>query len=423
MNDQERRGARAEWLILAAAGAVSLLPYLANHHYFARMYWFGDEFDLIDQIDRIGFWKWVGLAFAENFVPLFKVLWGGAVICFHGSYAAMLALVWLTHAANVVLLGRLLRACGLGWAPVLLALAAFGLAPSNLETLAWSVQWSAMLAVTFMLAGLDLVLRGRGGTPGAVSNSAASALAFSRGVLTGPLIALAAVCSSGERIARRAAAAAWIMAPSVAVAILITVLVPSGNQDHMAGHWLDAAVYGTWYFALNPAHQLFGVESWGPRTAAALLLAKLLLMAWCLARSRGRVRLLFVLLLLFDLGNAALLGVGRFHTGLPTVISSRYQYASLIAVAPFAAFWADAVLGRLLRKDLLRSAFAAVLVALSAWSMLAQWPARIREFSDWRGVRSREIFMDGTSKSNDVPGFPGFPMARAKEIVRKYSLH
>jgi hypothetical protein len=146
-------------------------------------------------------------------------------------------------------------------------------------------------------------------------------------------------------------------------------------------------------------------------------------MAWCLARSRGRVRLLFVLLLLFDLGNAALLGVGRFHTGLPTVISSRYQYASLIAVAPFAAFWADAVLGRLLRKDLLRSAFAAVLVALSAWSMLAQWPARIREFSDWRGVRSREIFMDGTSKSNDVPGFPGFPMARAKEIVRKYSLH
>ncbi len=31
---------------------------------FSRLYWFGDEFDLIDQIDRLGFWRWVWLAFA-----------------------------------------------------------------------------------------------------------------------------------------------------------------------------------------------------------------------------------------------------------------------------------------------------------------------------------------------------------------------
>ena len=88
---------------------------------FSRLYWFGDEFDLIDQIVRLGFWRCVWLAFAENFVPLFKVLWGGSVVLFRGSYAVMIALVWLTHALNVGLLGRVMRTCGMRWASVVLA--------------------------------------------------------------------------------------------------------------------------------------------------------------------------------------------------------------------------------------------------------------------------------------------------------------
>ena len=58
----ERR--TGEWRLLVFAGLVSLLPYVLNRGLFSRLYWFGDEFDLIDQIDRLGFWRWVWLAFA-----------------------------------------------------------------------------------------------------------------------------------------------------------------------------------------------------------------------------------------------------------------------------------------------------------------------------------------------------------------------
>jgi len=52
-----------------------------------------------------------------------------------------------------------LRAAGAGWFATLLALGLFSLTPGNLETLGWTVQWSAVLATTFLLLGLDLQQR------------------------------------------------------------------------------------------------------------------------------------------------------------------------------------------------------------------------------------------------------------------------
>src|ERR1039458_228114 len=68
-------GSSDRWILLAA-GCLALAPFVAYHRLFGRLYWFGDEFDLIDQIDRIGFWRWIWLVFAANFVPVFKLLWG-----------------------------------------------------------------------------------------------------------------------------------------------------------------------------------------------------------------------------------------------------------------------------------------------------------------------------------------------------------
>jgi hypothetical protein len=181
-------GSSDRWILLAA-GCLALAPFVAYHRLFGRLYWFGDEFDLIDQIDRIGFWRWIWLVFAENFVPVFKLLWGGGVLAFGGSYLAMVATVWLTHALNVALLGRVMRTCGLSWVAVICAQVAFGLSPANIETLAWTVQWSAVLSVTFMLLAFDGFFRAPSG-PASFAWSAASALSFSRGVLAGPLLAL-----------------------------------------------------------------------------------------------------------------------------------------------------------------------------------------------------------------------------------------
>ncbi|MBK8857593.1 MAG: hypothetical protein IPN11_07875 [Opitutaceae bacterium] len=66
-----------------------------------------------------GLWEWTGRVFSENFVPLFKLLWGGAALLFDGSYAAMIWLLWLTHGLNTMLLGRVILRAGFPWLAIL----------------------------------------------------------------------------------------------------------------------------------------------------------------------------------------------------------------------------------------------------------------------------------------------------------------
>lgn len=417
------QGRTGEWRVLALAGVASLAPYIVFHAQFARLFWFGDEFDLIDQFDRMGFWKWVWLVFAENFVPVFKVLWGGAVFAFGGSYGGMMALVWLTHAVNVALLGRLMRTCGLSWIAVFLAQAVFGLAAVNLETLGWSVQWSAILSVTCMLASLEGIFRS-GRTAGPLAWATASALSFSRGVLTGPLAALGRfLLGTSEAPAVRLRRAAPYLVPAIVVGALISLLA-AGNHKHMAGHVGEAAVYGLWYFCLNPVHQLLAVESWGWRTTVLLGVLKVLVIAWSLREARGNARIFFVLLVAFDLGNAALLGIGRYHTGIQTTVSSRYQYASLLAMMPIVGFWADELSRRYLPATTIRQTIWTAALLVLAVHLVRAWPGELEGFTTWRGSDSRRILLvEASPDPRGVPGIPFLPMARAKELITKYHLH
>jgi len=415
--DPEQRGARDLWFPLGF-GLLALVPLAANLGLFRRLFWFGDEFDLIDQIDRMGFWSWMWLAFAENFVPLFKALWGAGVFVFHGSYLAMLVVLWLTHALNVALLGRVMRACAVPWAGIAVALVVFALTSVNIETLAWTVQWSAVLSTAFMLLALDSHLRSPFGRM-SYAWVAASALSFSRGVLTGPLLAMAGAWPGEGGGRRRYLKCAAYVVPAAAVAAAI-VLLASGNHRHPGGHLGDAAVYGLWYYLLNPGYLMLGVGSWGWHTVAALGACKLALVAWALARSRGRQRLLFCVLVASDVGNAVLLGIGRYHT----VVSSRYQYASLVGIAPILGFWACTLLDR---APLPRAAkpwgLFAVLAAVAA-VMCANWRADLQAFTFARGVESRRILLS-ESKPADyaVPGIPFMPTSRAREIIAEYNLH
>jgi hypothetical protein len=409
---------RDGWLLLGSA-CLALIPYVAHLGVFDRLFWFGDEFDLIDQMDRLGFWHWVWLVFAENFVPAFKVLWGGGVLLFGGSYAAMICAVWLIHALNVWLLGRVMRACDLPWASVFLAQAAFGLTSGNIETLGWSVQGSAVLSVTFMLLALLGFLTARA-RPASYAWSAASALSFSRGVLTGPVLACASLfAEDGRRLVR---AAAYIV-PSVIVALLILGLA-TGNQRHMGGHWADAAVFGSWCYCLNPLYLLLRVESWGWRTVAVLGLLKVALVAWSLARSSGRLRLLFAIMVALDIGNAVLLGIGRYHTGLTSTVSSRYQYAALICLAPLGGYLFAVLCGRVRGPALVRHALAPVLLILFAAALCRQWSGALEPFTEQRGTESRRIlFAEAAPAADSVPGIPGLPMDRAKALIERYRLH
>lgn len=415
---------RRENGILIGLGVLSLLPLALNHAMFARLFWFGDEYQLIDQIDRLGFWAWLWRAFAENFVPLFKAMWGGGVILFHGSYFAMVLIVWLTHALNVVLYGRVMRAFGLGWLATLFSTVFFGLSSGNLETLAWTVQWSAVLSVTFLLLAIESLVR-RPFSLAGVLWCAASALSFSRGVLTGPLAALGSLLPGmgGEPVSsrRRAAFRAACVLAAVVVALLILRL-STGNHHHMRGHFGDALAFATWYYCMNPTHYLFSVDSVGWHTVALLGIGKAALVAWALVRSRGRPRALFVLLVAFDLGNAVLLGIGRFHTGYLASISSRYQYASLVGILPLAGFWLAAQWGRLPGGPAPRRAAALAVLGVCACFMCRNWTAVLDPFTAWRGTDSRRALVLG-SEPGPVPGIPGMTRERARELIRQYHLH
>jgi hypothetical protein len=418
----ETPGPSDRWILLAT-GLLALAPFVAYHRMFGRLYWFGDEFDLIDQFDRLGFWHWMWLVFAENFVPLFKLLWGGAVFVFGGSYAAMLTIVWLTHAVNVALLGKLMRTCGFSWVAVLTAQAAFGLTKANLETLAWTVQWSAVLSLTFLLLALDCFFRSPyGRSP--IAWGAASALSFSRGVLTGALLALGCAWPGFRAgFLKRAAHAAAYLLPAIAVGFLITVLA-AGNHQHMKGHEAEAGVFALWYYCLNPAHYVLSVESWGPRTVTILGLCKFALAGWAILQSRGSQRLLIILMVAFDLGNAVLLGIGRYHTGLLAAGSSRYQYASLIGIVPAFGFWLSRQWERLPGPGALRNlAFAALLCVTSVF-LIRQWPQELDPFTASRGSDSRRtLLVDPFPAPNSVPGIPGLPVEKAKALIAKYHLH
>lgn len=419
-----RNAQRREPWILGGAALLTFAPLVLYWGAFGRMFWYGDEFDLIDQSDRFGLWHWTWSPFAENFVPLFKVLWRGAVGLTGGSYLAMITLVWAIHALNVALLGRVLRRCALSWTVVMLTLSLFGLAPTHVETMTWTVQSSAVLSITFMLLALDSLVA-RPFRPASYAWVAASALSFSRGVLTGGLLALGGLwpgMAPGSWI-RRALLSAVYLVPAVVVAGVIAVYA-GGNQHHMQGHWGEAAVFGSWYYFLNPGELLLGVESRGWHTIAVLGAAKLALVAWTLVRSRGRARMVFGVFVLSDLANAVLLGIGRYHTGLDAALSSRYQYASLLGIAPLFAFWVEAQVARLPLSRLVREAALAAAVAALAVTFCVQWKPQIELYSRWRGSDSRQILLvDPAPDPYSVPGIPFMKMSRARELIWEHSLH
>lgn len=405
-----------------------------------ELFWFGDDFMHVNQIAEMGFWHWLWEPFAENIVPVFKLAWGGALFAFGGSYFAVLALMALTHAFNTWCLGRVLTRAGLPWLAVALTQLVFAVSVVNLETLGWSVQWSAILATTFLLLGLLWQQTHRDDT-GRWSlrthaplwlAAAASACCFSRGVLTGGVLALAVLTPLLEarhrsQWARRALLAALALAPAVAVVALI--MRTSGNHVQMTGHWLEAARWAAGFFLVNPGYHLLGYADLNTSAVATLSAVKLGVLAGGFYFAHGRLRQFLLLLLAYDLGNAVLLGVGRYHTGFGAVVNTRYYYGSLLAVLPFAGICVARGLEFLAAaaptRARLRHALAAVLLlGLLAFS-LAQWPRALEPFAQSRGTELRRVMFDPAlaAPTEMVPALDFMPVERAKALVRAYDLH
>ncbi|MDQ5980503.1 MAG: hypothetical protein QG602_3480, partial [Verrucomicrobiota bacterium] len=428
------RPGRMRWLF-AAAGGTALAPFLIWHGSFRELFWFADDLFLLDQMAQMGTGAWIGQVFSENYVPLFKSLWAAAVFGLGGSYPLMLALLWLTHAANVALFARLLARVGFPLAATLPAVTVFALTPGNIETLGWAVQWSAILATHFLLLGLCWWEAHRDRlTPFSWRLhlplglfAAASACSFSRGVLTGPVLAagllLPALLAADRRALLRGLPGALLcLLPAVVVAVLIK-LNSSGLHQQLGKDWGMVLEFGLSYFLLNPWHSLLG----GSVHPAALLFSASLKVgtlggALWLARGHGRVVLL--ILLSYDLGSSLLLGIGRHDTGFLAAMSSRYQYSSLLGSLPFLAIVLAAGLERLPAGRLRAVAGGIVLLAAAAFC-LKGWPATLAEFTGWRGTELRALLAAPATSdpSVRVPALDFMHIERAKALQRTYHLH
>ncbi|MFT3830902.1 MAG: hypothetical protein QM691_14460 [Opitutaceae bacterium] len=417
-------------------GLIALAPFVLWHGEFVKLIWFADDLFLVDEISRLGLWQWLCVFFTESFVPLFKLGWGGALHAFGGSYLALLTLLWLTHALNVALLGRLLLRLGLPWFAAVAAQVVFALTPGNLESLAWSVQWSALLATTFLLLGL-LVLENdpaRDRRPSWRTTAllalcaTASACSFARGVLTGGVFAVAVLAPAAldrdwRALLRRTPAALCALAPAVAVALAI-LLIPQGNQRHLDGHLFEVAQFAATFLFLSPGPQLCGADV---TFATALLFGatKIALVAGGLLVARGRMRPLLLALLAYDCGNAVLLGIGRYHTGALAALGQRYLYGSLLATLPFAGFLLAHVATRFVAAVRLRAALAAALLLMLTVHFLRGWPAALAPFVAWRGTEMRALLAAPYNPAPDakVPALDFMHLERAKALQRAYDLH
>ncbi len=447
-----KRPQRLQAVILLLVLLISITPFLLNLHLFRRLFWFGDELYLLSELRHKSFSAWSLDTFAENFVPLFKLAWGGLVYFFDGNYFGLVVTVWCTHLCNVGLLYLLMLR--LGAAPLSGALAALtlGVSWSNIETLGWTVQWSAVLAISFFLLTAYVFLLSWD-TP--EDNRVrriimvfliclAGVLSFSKGVINGlSLFAYGLLCAwvlpRGRAVFLGFTAAAII--PSVFVGLII-YFNAAGNHHSVlqseAVTLLHMAEYALYYFCCNPCARLFGLEI--PAEGSLSLLFSLgalklffVYYAFLAARRAANSKrlLFFCLLVIVDCLTSGIIGIARFHEGIASAVSSRYQYSSLVSFAPCFAFTIEAWLRRVtaIRP---RAAAPMLLAGTAMWIALIAWPwrAQMRDWSQWRGTQGRALFFKGKLDEQRPPQYGpwiGLPKMLSTEeahaTIEEFNLH
>src|SRR5512140_917156 len=133
-----------------AAALVSLLPLLIFWRDFQQLFFFHDDWELLNGYSTQTLTQWLAQPFlAEGILPLFKLFWITAVQWLGGGYTAMIVLLWLTHCLISILFGRTLSRLGMPDVAAAFAVLLFALSWTNIETLVWSLQWSAQLGLLF----------------------------------------------------------------------------------------------------------------------------------------------------------------------------------------------------------------------------------------------------------------------------------
>lgn len=434
----ENKITKNDRLVLIALSLLSLWPLVAYRRLFKKLFWFGDELDLLSQVDRQGIWNWLWTPFAENFVPLWKIIWITLVQLVNGSYWHLIEVVWLTHAFTAFIFGFLLLRVGVPKFGAYFGAICFGFAWTNIESLGWMVQSSAIWSLTFLLLAF------LSATYISENNQfkirvftliflSASAFCFARGVLAGPVVAMFLLSFgylSGD-YKKHLTSAILSVIPAILVLILISTLA-GGNHQHLSDVGGEKIYkmfeYGSHVFLLNPLSQLLGFEGDGRDDLVWLGAIKIIILAtsfyWALKCKQNQILTAALsAFLILDLGNATLLGLGRFHEGLPAATGWRYQYTSLIATLPFYATFFGALCGAMVSRFRIGVVLTWILLSSISYMVTYQWGARMQHWSEWRGREGRQALLKLNPAHRNWLGVPpNVSFDRALELVKIYKL-
>ena len=394
------------------AAIASVLPFFLCIRQFRLLYWFHDDWHLLNDWTNLGASAFILQPMAEHFAPVFKLLWMGAVHATGGSYFAMLALGWATHLAVMLLFATLLTHCEFSTPATIVSVLMTGLAWTNIETLGWATQWSVVLCILFlMIAWVSISSKGNAWLITlAVLAAALSAATFALGILAGiVLAAFVLLMRRGLRLA------ALLFAPAAIFLVAYRHLADTypNFQAIDSARLVAMAAWAGKYLLLNPLYLLISYPHREVNALAILLFGalKILIVAAGLIIATRMQRSVLWTLLLLDIGAAALLTAGRYTTGSIGVVSSRYQYLSLLTFSPFAGL----ILARLPKPAMIAASLAMVL------GISLPWPRHMDRWSYERGVELRQSV--ASTPDDQRFGLPTITAGRARELIAKYGLH
>ncbi|MCB0331121.1 MAG: hypothetical protein KDD70_15740 [Bdellovibrionales bacterium] len=389
---------RLQQIDIALVGAllVTALPLILYGRRFLRLFWFADEIALLHEWNEIGFSKWAFASFAENVIPVYKAIWGGAVLLSGGDYDLMILTLWITHFGIIGLFYQLLRQHSLDRLSSFLASATVGIAWGNIHLLTISYHLNAGLAALFALAALVIATNSKDRLYGLLVFFiytvllAISVLSFSRGIAYAASFfcywILRAWLSKREKTGKYLIFGVLSCIPIVIALTLLLTNTDSANKMHagLEKNLYQQFQYAYTFFAINPWHhvlQLAG-DTWNsPSTLIVFFIVKIVVYGTAIAlvpRERSGLFALFVMFLAFDLLHSLMLGYGRAAEGLETTIVPRYQRSSLLALAPALAFAFVTLTERFVRGGEVKTATRSVIITLWLTLLLIPWFVKLK---------------------------------------------
>ncbi|MCZ6673742.1 MAG: hypothetical protein O7C75_12490 [Verrucomicrobia bacterium] len=423
------------WVL--AGSLIGWLPMIFHANYLLEFFYFNNEWDMLHDMELQGFFNWVFAFRAELFFPVSKFLWAGLVFAGNGDYHVLIFAVFLNHMLILFLLGYLMRLWGFGLLATLFVQCVLGANYTHIEILTWTSQWIGLIALTSLLVIIipfanaylnDKKLSWKFCVLIFIV-SALGALSFGRGVLNG--FVLLGTCLLLFVLKDSSRKHTWLPAiyaviPCALVAFVIAAwsfsrtanLADSGSQVDAIISWFAYSI------SLNPWYQqIRGLQiSVGLSVMLFALNFAVIVVGILLANPKQRPFL--YLLILFFLGDAALLALGRNHLPIETVPSWRYQYFSILVFAPFVGIILHRIVQFIPLQPVRIIISVVALLLVTKW-VFDPWARFLPSWSDSRGTQTKLLLESDELdlKAHNIYGFPKITNDRALELQEKYNLH